>query len=210
MAEKKRKIEDVTLVNLKEYSAQLARKIQDSGYLTEHILYVERAGLFVAYEIAKHLKCSSITGIHAKRGGNSLKSKFRIILRWLPKRVTDLMRRIEEKSNIHNVKSERNVYIEGQFPPKRNNILLVDDAVDTGNSLKAVVNFLVSKGYHQDSLHSIVLTTTRKHPEYRADISLFNGISFAFPWSYTSKEYHRSWEFYNKYKSDICKQACQK
>lgn len=207
MLDKRRKIEDVTLVKLKEYSAQLAKKIQDSGYVTEHILYVERAGLFIACEIAQNFACS-ITGIYASRGGNSFKSNFRILLRCLPKRVTDLMRRIEEKSNIHNVKSGRNVYIEGQFPPKRNNILLVDDAVDTGNSLKAVVNFLVSKGYHQDSLHSCVLTTTRKHPEYRADISLFNDVSFAFPWSYTSKEYHKSWELYNKYKSDICKQAC--
>jgi len=202
MAEKKRNIENVSLIELRKYSLQLANKIKDKGYEVEHILYVERAGLFIAYEVAQYFGCS-ISGIHAKRGGNSLKSRVRIILRWLPKRVTDLMRRIEEKSNMHAVKSDRNVYFEEYPPPKGKKLLIIDDAVDTGNSLMAVINSLVSKGYRKENLYTCVLTTTKKHPKFEADISLFNGISFAFPWSYDSNEYDEAWKLYERIKSSI-------
>jgi hypoxanthine phosphoribosyltransferase len=200
MSDKRRQIEDVTLVKLREYSAQLARKIQDSGYKPEHILYVERAGLFIASEIAKNFACS-ISGINASRSGASYKSRLRIILRYLPKVMTDILRRLEEQSNYHDVNKERNVYIEKSSPPLGKKLLIVDDAIDTGYSLIAVMDHLISIGYQKEQINTAVLTITKEEPEYRADFFLFAQKSFAFPWSYTSKQYNQAWELFKTYKA---------
>lgn len=195
----------VDLVDLKQYSLRLFREIERSGYEPQHVLYIERAGLFIAHEIANHFECT-ISGIYANRSGTTLKSKVKIILRYLPKNVTDILRNMEERSGIHGAMKERRVYVERNHPPKGKNILIVDDAVDTGNSLMAVINFLVSKGYNEQQIKTAVLTTTRNTSQYRADMSLYDHMSFAFPWSYTSKEYNQAWELYKALKGSIVSQ----
>lgn len=194
--------EDVSLTKLRNYSHKLALKVNDSGYVPDHVLYVERAGLLVGYEIAGFFNCT-ISGIYSSRSGHSLKSKARIILRYLPRAVTHLLRDIEFKSKVHTIKNERSVYIESELPPKGKNILLVDDAIDTGYSLKAVLDFLIAKGYRRDHIKTAVLTTTQNDVICRADISLFDQVSFAFPWSYDSKEYDRTWKLYETIKASM-------
>ena len=195
-------IEDVSLAKLRSYSYELALKIKESGYVPNHVLCVERAGLLVGYEIASFFNCT-ISGIYSSRSGHFLKSKVRIILRYLPRAVTHLLRDIEFKSKVHTIKSERSVYIESQLPPKGKKILLVDDAIDTGYSLKAVLDFLIAKGYRKDDIKTAVLTTTQNDVICRADISLFDQVSFAFPWSYDSKEYDRTWKLYETIKASM-------
>ena len=196
------KIEDVNLDALKKHSYKLAQKVRESGYVPEHVLYVERAGLFVAYEVAKYFDCG-ISGIYASRSGTSVKSKAKIILRYLPKTVTDVLRNIEVRSNIHVIKKDRHVYIERQYPANGKKILIVDDAIDTGYSLNAVLNFLKNNCHDRRQIKIAVLTTTRSDPKCRADISLFEQVSFAFPWSYTSKEYNQTWSLYEKLKASL-------
>lgn len=193
-------IEDVSLAKLRSYSHELALKVKDSGYVPDHVLCVERAGLLVGYEIASFFECS-ISGIYSSRSGHSLKSKAKIILRYLPRAVTHLLRNIEFKSKVHEVKKDRHVYIESQLPPKGKSILLVDDAIDTGYSLKAVLDFLITKGYCRRDIKTAVLTTTQNNVICKADISLFDQVSFAFPWSYDSKEYDRTWKLYETIKA---------
>lgn len=197
-----KKIEHIDLKKLKEYSICLSREVSNRGYTPENILYIERAGLFIAHELANTFGCG-ISGIYASRSGSLLKSYIKIVLRNLPQNVTNLLRVLEEKSKIHAIKKDRNVYIEKSLPPKGKNILIVDDAIDTGNSMKSVVNFLVSEGYNINQIKSAVLTTTRKSPVYEPDIALFRNVSFAFPWSYDSNEYDVTWKLYDRIKSLI-------
>ena len=195
-------IEDVSIAELRNYSHELALKIKESGYVPNHVLCVERAGLLVGYEIASFFNCT-MSGIYSSRSGHSLKSRAKIILRYLPRTITHLLRNIEFKSKVHEIKKDRHVYIENQLPPKGNKILLVDDAIDTGYSLKAVLDFLIAKGYCKDDIKIAVLTTTQNDVICRADISLFDHVSFAFPWSYDSKEYDRTWKLYETIKSSM-------
>lgn len=197
-----KEIDIVNLEKLKVFSNKLAKKVKNSDFNPEHILYIERAGLFIAREIANSLNCN-ISGIYASRRGSSIKSKINIILRCLPKRITDFLRRIEEQSNLRGAQKERNVYMKGNLPPYDKNILIVDDAIDTGYSILAVIDFLVSRGYQKSKIRAAVITTTRNNPEYHTDFSLFYNTSFAFPWSYTSKEYKLCWEMHKRYKTSL-------
>ncbi len=198
------KIEDISLEHIKEYSHRLAHKVCNSGWIPDHILYVERAGLFIGHVVSRYFDCS-ISGIYCGRSGNSIKSKMKIVLRLLPRAVTHLMREIEIKSNIHSIKEERKVYIENLYPPQGKNLLIVDDAIDTGYSAKEILSFLLSSGYLKEQIKIAVLTNTYKNSECWAEISLFDQMKFAFPWSYDSREYSRAWKLYDEYKSSIVK-----
>lgn len=117
--------------------------------------------------------------------------------------MTRWLREIEIKSNIHSIYDNRRVYIESLYPPKDKSLLIVDDAIDTGYSAKAVFCFLSSKGYSKDNLKMAVLTNTYKDSEYRAHFFLFDQAQFVFPWSPDSREYNRAWKLYHEYKSSI-------
>jgi len=196
------KIEDIGLSKLTEYSLMLAEKVRESGYVPEHVLYVERVGLFAGHEIANHFNCG-ISGICSSRSGTSIKSTAKLFLRYLPRPMTHLLRNFEFKSNVHGVKKERNVTIESEFPPKEKKILVVDDAIDTGHSIKAVIDFLITHGYERGKLRTAVITTTQENPVWSPDISLFEQITFAFPWSYDSREYNEAWIRYDNIKATI-------
>lgn len=196
-----KKVQDVNLLKLKLYSRNLAYKVKEYGFGAEHVLYVERVGLFIGAEVADVLGCS-LSGIYASRSGSSLKSKVKIILRYLPRTITHFLRKIEIKSNVHKAKKERNVYIEKEYPPKKKKILLVDDAIDTGNSITTIIDHLEARGYDSGDIKVAVLTITRHTAKSKADFSLFD-CTCAFPWSYDSREYDKAWELYSRLKSTM-------
>ena len=139
-------IENLTLTDLNKYSVCVAQKVLDINYAVDHVLYVERAGLFLGHLIANYIDCP-ISGIYSSRSGSSIKSRAKLFLRHLPKCFTHLLRKIEVHSNIHRVKKDRRVHIKDRLPPHGKNILIVDDAIDTGFSFRAVYDFLLSNGY---------------------------------------------------------------
>ena len=195
-------IKDINLEQIEEYSLHLAHKVGNSGWIPDHILYVERAGLFIGHAVSDYFDCS-ISGIYCGRTGTFFKSKIKIVLRLLPRVVTHLLREIEIKSKIHSMYEDRKVYIEGLYPPQDKNLLIVDDAIDTGYSAENIFSFLLGNGYHKEQIKIAVLTNTYRDSACRADISLFDQVKFAFPWSYDSREYIRAWKLYNEYKSSI-------
>ena len=196
------RIKNINLEQIEEYSLHLAHKVSNSGWIPDHILYVERAGLFVGHAVSNYFDCS-ISGIYCGRTGTFLKSKMKIVFRLLPRVVTHLLREIEIKSNIHSIYEERKVYMEGPYPPQDKNLLIVDDAIDTGYSAEQILSFLLGNGYHKEQIKIAVLTNTYKNSARRADISLFDQVNFAFPWSFDSREYNRAWKLYDEYRSSI-------
>ena len=170
------------------------------------MLYVERAGLFLGFLIAKQLKCS-ISGIYSRRNYDSVKNKSKKILRQLPRFITHLLREIELNSSLHFIKRKRFVHINQGYPPTNKNILIVDDAIDTGVTLQTVQDFLLLKGYTRDHLRTAVLTTTSKNSQFKADICLFKQKVFAYPWSYDSVNYNEAQEIYRKLKDIVSEKA---
>jgi len=73
-----KEIDIVNLEKLNVFSNKIAKEVKNSDFNPEHVLYIERAGLFIAPEIANILNCN-ISGIYASRCGSSLKSKLKVI-----------------------------------------------------------------------------------------------------------------------------------
>lgn len=193
---------DLNLAGLREQSLRLAKRIEETGYKPQHVLYIERAGLLVGQEIAHYFDCG-ISGIYSSRCGHFIKSKAKSVLRCLPRSVSHLLRDIECKSNIHAVKKQRKVHVDGELPPKGKPLLIVDDAIDTGHTLKAVLDFLRANRYSREEIKTGVLTTTGSAPACKADVSLFEDVLFTFPWSYDSREYNVTWKIYTELKAAL-------
>lgn len=179
---------DVDLNMLRTMSIDLAEKIKQAGYIPEHIIYVERAGILTGYELSKFFNCS-ISGIHSRRSGSRFKSRIKMILRFLPRFITHFLRRMELKSSVHRLKNTRHVSYKGLLPPKDTAILVVDDALDTGHSMASVLDWLNAQGFKSENIKTAVLTTTGKIACFVADFSLLNQVICAFPWSYDSRQY---------------------
>ncbi len=197
-------VRDISLNSLNTTSVQLAKLVEQGGFIPEHVLFVERAGLLIGYEVARYFKCP-ISGVATKRSGGSAKSNLKLVLRYLPRFLTHLLRRIEISSSVHDVKSERRISYDYKLPDKFKRILLVDDAIDTGHSMLAVMNFLEKRGYSCTNIRVAVITTTAPKPKYVADYSLFSQVICAFPWSYDSRQYHEAWALYDEKKKILCK-----
>ena len=184
----KKKVMDVDLDLLKTMSIDLATKIETQGYIPEHILYVERAGILIAYEMSKCFN-RPVSGITSSRSGNDFKSSLKSILRLLPRFITHFLRRLELGSSIHNVNSKRRVVCQKPLPPENKKILVVDDALDTGHSMVAVLNWLERHDYDMSFVKTAVLTTTGKIHHIPASYTLLDNTICAFPWSYDSRQY---------------------
>lgn len=196
-------VKEVSLDLLKYYSKTLADAVHKDGFTPDHVLFVERAGLLIGDEIAKYFGCS-IGGIATQRYGGTTKSKFKFILRYSPRVLTHFLRQIEVLSSFHEVQSERSIVTEYPLPGKGKKVLVVDDAIDTGYSIKAVIDYLLNEGYDRNLMRVAVITTTSKTPAFRADYSLFDQVICAFPWSYDSRQYDQTWSEYKSKKELIC------
>jgi len=121
-----------------------------------------------------------------------LKSRVKFILKRLPRFFTHFLRRIELNCSIHDVNSNRSVICRDPMPPKYKKILVVDDALDTGHSMEAVLFWLKSHSFAPALIKTAVLTTTGDAPHIVADFCLLNKVICAFPWSYDSRQYNET------------------
>lgn len=124
----------------------------------------------------------------------STKVKNRRLFRYiavLPAKVLDLMRmgeslllqRFHPKKNVRvNLSQELKSTI-----AKAHNILIVDDAVDSGVTLKAIVN-AVRQAAPDSLIKSAVITVTTKSPVIMPDFYIYNNRTLIrFPWSKDKK-----------------------
>lgn len=120
--------------------------------------------------------------------GNYLKEKMTsTFLMFLPKSLKNTLRIIEHR--ILSKRPEVNRVITNENIPVDMNddnfIILIDDAVDSGYSLKHVFNFILSK--YNVIPKTCVVTSTQVNPVIKADISILNNVLVRFPWSLDAK-----------------------
>ncbi len=141
---------------------------------------------------------TNLTGFRISREGNSIKTKLSLILRIIPTSFKNLLREIEFKSGIHKKRSKRlvtevdNDLVQGQ------NILLIDDSIDTGHTIITALDFL--KKFCGDNINIKVAALNKfklSEELVTTDYYIYEDCIIIYPWSRDSKEYNNFLKLYN-------------
>lgn len=134
-------------------------------------------------------------GIHAEREGGKLKELISPVLRCLPQSVKLSLRKMELASGVHKEYKERKIYWDNsdvclRVLKNKENILVVDDSVDTGYSMISVVQKI-----RRDVGEDIIIKTaaincwSKSLSVIRTDFCIYEDTIIQTPMSKDSQEY---------------------
>jgi hypoxanthine phosphoribosyltransferase len=192
---------ELSLKKLREVSIDAVEKIAQERSI-DLIVYVATAGYPIASFMNEVFKCQMV-GIGAQRKGNKLKQMAGPIVAHLPKFVRNLMISFELKSNVHKKSTERNV----EFHSAINNIdtdsvssvLIVDDSVDTGNSMKLVYNTVKDTFANADVCTYSLNVWEQSKEVFQTDYCTYTNTIIKTPMSKDSKEYKLFRDMYDEH-----------
>lgn len=159
----------------------------------ELIIYIARAGYICAKPIAE-IDNIPLLGIGAVRSGNEMKEIMGPLCAYIPMRLRNFLAMLELKSGVHKKNTERDVLfhksIETINKKSIEKILIIDDAVDTGYSMKKVVEVTMQE-FVNAKIKTACLNMSCKEDEsvIKIDFVLMRGASVKTPFSKDSKEY---------------------
>lgn len=176
--------------------ALLSQKIS-KVYNPDLVIGVLTGGGYVGREVFKALPSipkRRYTEIKIQRSGTKRKEKglLKQVLKYSPTFLLNWLRMLEsvvleKKAQKHNPKRSGTIVIPSDInsflkeSPK--NILLVDDAIDSGATLNLLKEYL-ELHYNNAAIKIAVITVTTPHPIIDADFCLYHDrVLVRFPWS---------------------------
>lgn len=159
-----------------------------------------------AYYIGKFL--SEIDGtpllmISATRKGSSLKKFLKPFFKLVPKKAQIFLREKEMNSNYHKKNNDRLISFDDKKWNKyknRKNILIVDDSIDTGNSIEQV--YKVVQNYYSDSNVEVAVFNCMDKSTFKPKFTLYTNTMINGPWSSDSKYNKEFIEQYEDWKKE--------
>lgn len=188
----------VLLEDLNDIAENLAIQVKKSGFDPDVVGYVERAGRLIGVPVAKKLGKPAVS-ISASRKGSKSKEKFSFILKILPQWVKSFLRNIEIRLGVHKRYSERLVAIHGSLDGY-SSILLIDDSIDTGNTIESIIKSLESVNIYRENVRVAAITTASikyLKPTILPDYFIFQDEIIQCPWSTDSNEFEKFQEIYH-------------
>ncbi len=180
-------------VQLRKAARELLNLAEDSGFRPDLIVSVASGGTCVVESIEDEIFDLGISteSLLCQRPGTPAKERMRLKLltKRLPLSFRNALRVAEHivRLLLKGVQShnKRNVTVISPNPscqasPTR--ILVIDDAVDSGDTLVSVERFLRARHPSAD-IRFGVLTQTRKKVSRDPDYSLYKSVLIRFPWS---------------------------
>lgn len=163
------------------------------------VIYIARGGYLIGKAMSDVFH-TPLLAINSQRHGNSLKELLVPILSRLPRRLCNLLREIELKSNIHNKKNNRSisfvldtVYLDTNSIHK---IIIVDDSIDTGISMSMAVD-LVKKNFPKSEVKTAALNVMdASEAVIKIDYCCYKNVMLRTPMSKDSKEYQKFCKLY--------------
>lgn len=171
------------------------------SYQPDLIIYVAKAGYLIGREMNRVFDVP-LVGISASREGNGLKEIFGPIVSVMPNFIRNFLISVELKSDTHSKNTERKIHmhegLEMLDKEKFHHILIVDDSVDTGHSMKQVVNVISSMFANAEIKTAGLNVWDKSKSIIDTDFALFNNTVIKTPMSKDSKEYKDFMKIYNK------------
>jgi len=161
------------------------------------VVGIAEGGRLIAETIAQKLNLPLLLVVR-QRGLTPHKSKAKKILKHIPVKILNLIRiaenrwyemlmkirKKEKKLNEIRIISSDLSFFEN---PQIKNILLVDDAIDSGATIRDTEKFLKTKNKNW-RIKVAVITQTFVQPLRKADYQIYNRILVRFPWSNDFKQ----------------------
>lgn len=172
---------------LNEACMNLLGMIHASGYVFDVVISIAEGGIRVGELLSTPSKSHFSIEVH-RPGTKTKKSRLKIIWQKLPQRVNNVIR-IIESILLSVFKSQRQKYViipehvEKFITSGQHKILLVDDAIDSGNTMRAVMEALMRINGN-NSIKVAALTVTTTSSRQLCDYYLYsNHTLIRFPWS---------------------------
>jgi hypoxanthine phosphoribosyltransferase len=186
----------LTPAKLRELSSALYQEVRADGYRPDAVVGIATGGVHVVDAMGLTPEVL-VTTCRLRRPSSQAKEVglAQRVLRSLPTPVSDRLRLVEDKwlERKAAVPSEPTTELLNQVErvsmtledAHASRILVVDDAVDSGATLKCVLDLLVSRLPHDKEVRSAVLTVTRSADRrcVTPDYALFDSVLLRFPWS---------------------------
>lgn len=171
---------------LKNLSGQLLTKIEVSGFVPDLVIGVPTGGARIADLVFESYPKASMTLIRPPKG--VFKKRVSSFVKFLPMFLRDWLRILEAHVLVGNSNHMAKTKI--VFPEIGEGVkcvLIVDDAVDSGATLKAVMNEF-SRQFPDIEAKSAVFTITGAKTVYRPDFYLLDNQTLVrMPWSIDMK-----------------------
>ncbi|MGG3681986.1 phosphoribosyltransferase [Aeribacillus sp. FSL K6-3256] len=191
---------ELSIKDTEEASKQLAQKISQD-FKPDVVVFIAKGSYIIGDVISKYFEVPLIE-IHAVREGNKLKNLVSPVLKLIPKSVKNYLRKKELQSGVHNKNSERRVYLEKGKDKLQDaeNILVVDDSVDTGHTAKQVCEYII-RNFGEKTVRFASLNYFEESEKvFKVHYSIYRNHIMVGPWSKDSKEYNDFKKLYSKAK----------
>lgn len=182
-------VRELRLAELPRVATELAALVKNSGYQPEVIVYVETGARLLAYELAGLWGIPPVP-VWVRRGGHGLKRILSPVARRLPVAVRDAMRRLEERTGVQRL-TVRSAALPNPARVAGRRVLLVDDAADTGRTIKAARGLLMRAGVRETDIRTAVIAATMAGGRAAVDFYLLDR-NHRMPWSADSAEHEEA------------------
>ena len=195
---------EVITLNNEAFLKKCNELISKIDFNPDIIVGILNGGGYIVNEIKNEKKFESVQFESIKhQRGNRLKNSYltKLLLKLLPYSVTNKLRiiesnKIKESIKALNLESLSNSNVDFNFNPNLkktiNNILIIDDAIDTGKTMFAVKNHLI-KEFPKAKIKTAVISWTIENSIVAPDYYLFKNSLIRYPWSkdYKGKDFEK-------------------
>ena len=192
---------EMSIDNVEKETKKLYKKIIND-YNYDLVIFIAKGSYIIGKELAK-LNNVPLLEIFANRKGSKIKKVLSPLLKFFPKKILITLRKREVSSGYHKKNKNRVISFDikkYESQRKKKKILLVDDSIDTGNSIikcqEAIIN------YFKDAEVKIAVFNIMDDCPIHPDYTIFKNTMICGPWSNDSKYYSKFLKQYKKWKED--------
>lgn len=190
---------ELSIEDVKKETKKLYDKVI-KNYDYDLVIFIAKGSYLIGDELSK-LNNTPLLEIFAVRKGNKIKQLLKPIIKFVPRSIRIKMREKEMNSDYHEQNNDRKVNFDAkEYLKYKNvkNILLVDDSIDSGNSI--ILTTKAIKGQFKKAKVKVAVFNTMSKSSVKADYTLYENMMICGPWSNDSKYYNKYAKMYKVWK----------